>query len=144
MCDGAFDGSVGGGGAKPCTDCCTFTSALTESGKPGASRQYPITESMVNTKTMGGEDTSAGGFGRNRLALGSLCSRTRAFAEVELIFLISLCMSALERGRGCFPAYMRVCESRETATETAVLLLLFTQKSLSLFGKSDLAMIIEN
>ena len=61
--------------------------------------------------------------------------------EVELTFLISLCMSALEDERACFPAYMRVCESRETATDRAVQQL--TLKRLPVFGKSDLGMIIE-
>ena len=142
MCDGTFFGSVGGGGAKPGTDCCTSTNAFTESGKSGASLQYPITESMVNTKMMGGEDTNAGGLGTWRFALGSPCSRSRAFVEVELTFLISLCMSALEDERACFPAYMRECESRDTATDTRAVQQL-TLKRLPVFGKSDLGMIIE-
>ena len=52
-----------------------------------------------------------------------------------------MCMSALEDERACFPAYMRVCESRETATDRAVQQL--TLKRLPVFGKSDLGMIIE-
>ena len=56
--------------------------------------------------------------------------------EVELTFLISLCMSALEDERACFPAYMRVCESRETATDTAVLQL--TLKQFAPFDKLGL------
>ena len=119
MCDGTLFGSVGGGGAKPGKDCCTSTNALTESGKPGESLQYPITESMVNTRTTGGKDTNAGGLGMWRLALGSPCSRTRAFVEVELTFLISLCMPALDDERACFPAYMRERQSRETATDSS-------------------------
>ena len=61
--------------------------------------------------------------------------------EVELTFLISLCMSALEDERERFPAYMRVRESRETATDRPLEQL--TLKRLLLFGKSDLGRIIE-
>ena len=89
---------------------------------------------------MGGEDTNAGGLGMWRLALGSPCSRSRTCVEVELTFLISLCMSALEDERERFPAYMHVCERAEKRHRAV---LLFTPKSLPLFSKSDLGRIIE-